>query len=106
MSVRHTRMWFCGRSFGVEQVKKMRAHGRHTGTSAYKHHFALCWLNKELTIRARNGHFVAGFTRENKGRTNTRIHIHKATLFLSQGGVAMRILSIMIFPSAGWLAME
>src|SRR5690606_12414562 len=63
----------------MEQVKQVRTHRRHTGTTTNKHHFTLRILNKKLTVRTRDGHFVTRPSRENKGRTNTWVHIHKST---------------------------
>ena len=42
-------------------IKNVRAHGRHSCTTADEAHFALGFLGKEFAVRSRDGNFVAGF---------------------------------------------
>ena len=61
---------------GVEEVEQMGAHGRHARTTADVHHLCLGLLDEELSVRTRNGDFVARLLGEDERRANAWVHLH------------------------------
>ena len=56
---------------GAEKVHEMRTQRRHTRSTADIYHFAPRILYMEISIRPREGYFVAGLARKDIGRTYT-----------------------------------